>query len=75
LAKDCYDSMFYGCTSLNSITCLATDISAPLCILDWMNNAGSAVASTKTFYRNPDATSIWTVGGNIPSTWTLEVAP
>ena len=70
LANSCYAFMFKGCTNLNSITCLATNISEENCTYDWMNHAGSAVASTKTFYKNPDATC-WTVGTNVPSDWTI----
>lgn len=35
LADKCYQNMFNGCSSLSSITMLATDISASNCLYDW----------------------------------------
>ena len=60
--------MFSGCTSLNEITCLATDISANECTYYWVNN----MSATGTFITadNPPA---WTIGVHgIPSGWTTE---
>ena len=57
--------MFQGCTSLNYIKCLATDISASNCLYNWTYN----VASTGTFVTadNPPA---WTTGtSGIPTNW------
>ena len=60
--------MFYRCSSLNSIKCLATNISARKCTSNWV----SGVASTGTFVKNSNMTS-WTTGINgIPSGWTVE---
>jgi len=57
--------MFYGCTNLNYIKCLATDISASSCTYNLVNG----VSSTGIFItsNNPPA---WTTGtSGIPSGW------
>lgn len=64
--QSCY-WMFKGCTLLNYITCLATDISATNCTYNWVNG----VAATGTFKKNFSMTS-WTTGASgIPSGWTV----
>ncbi len=47
LVKDCYQEMFAGCSKLNSVTCLATDISAEGCTKDWLGNAGTEATGEK----------------------------
>ena len=65
LAYGCYDMMFYNCSSLNSITCLATDISAPSCTYGWLS-----FVAAKGVFSTPSSTS-WSSGGDgIPSSWT-----
>jgi hypothetical protein len=59
--------MFKGCTSLNNITCLATNISASDCTQNWVDN----VAATGTFTK-PAGMTRWTTGVNgIPDGWTV----
>ena len=59
--------MFDGCTSLNYIKCLATDISASNCTFGWMNG----VSSTGTFVKHPNMND-WTTGSSgTPSGWTV----
>ena len=61
----CCKSMFQGCTKLSYIKCLATDISATNCTLDWVDG----VASTGKFVKDANMTS-WTTGtSGIPSGW------
>lgn len=60
--------MFYGCTSLNEITCLATDLSETECTLNWLFN----VASTGTFHKAPEMTGWTTSTSGIPAGWTVE---
>ena len=68
LVKQCYTSMFQGCTKLNSVTCLATDISAEGCTAMWL----SGVAATGTFTKA--GTTSWTTGVNgIPEGWTVKM--
>ena len=63
--------MFAGCTSLNEITCLATDISATDCLLQWTQN----VAANGTFHKNEDMNA-WPTGiSGIPEGWTVEDEP
>ena len=63
----CCKSMFQGCTKLSYIKCLATDISATNCTLDWVDG----VASTGTFVKDANMTS-WTTGtSGIPNGWTV----
>ena len=65
LSKSCYLSMFKGCTNLKYIKCLATDISASNCTLQWVWN----VASKGDFYT--PASTNWTSGiSGIPKGWT-----
>lgn len=60
--------MFKNCTSLNNITCLATDISANNCTMDWIYGGG---ADTGTFIKHPDMND-WTVSRDgIPYGWTV----
>ena len=61
------EGMFYGCSNLNHIKMLATDISATDCLSDWV----SGVASTGTFVKNPNMTSLPTGNNGIPSGWTV----
>jgi hypothetical protein len=63
--------MFMGCTSLNYIKCLATDISAENCTSSWVHN----VAASGTFVKPADTD--WGEKGSgdgIPSGWTVENA-
>ena len=58
--------MFSGCTNLNHITCLATDISTQTPTLGWV----AGVASTGTFVKAAGAT--WSRGNSgIPTGWTV----
>ena len=62
--------MFYGCSSLNYIKCLATDIPTSNCTNYWVYG----VASSGVFIKNPDMNS-WTIGDNgIPQNWTVQDA-
>ncbi len=73
LVDKCYYCMFYGCTNLNSITCLATDISATDCTNNWV----FGVAASGTFKRPSSASSLWSTGtSGIPSSYlTVEDYP
>ncbi|MBO4720135.1 MAG: dockerin type I repeat-containing protein [Prevotella sp.] len=67
LARDCYCYMFKDCEKLSSVTCLATDISADNCTLEWL----TGVADKGTFTQAPGMTA-WTRGENgIPEGWTV----
>ena len=67
LAQYCYSYMFRGCSKLNYIKMLATDISATNCLYYWV----SGVASTGTFVKHPNMTSLPTGTSGIPSGWTV----
>lgn len=67
LVNSCYYRMFFGCSSLNNITMLATDISSTDCLTDWV----SGVASTGTFTKSPEMTSLSTGVNGIPTGWTV----
>lgn len=67
LADGCYSSMFSSCTLINSITMLATNISASGCLNNWVYG----VASTGTFTKSPEMTSLPTGTSGIPSGWTV----
>ena len=67
LTKSCYKNMFGGCTNLNYIKCLATDISASDCTYNWLDG----VSSTGTFVKNASMSG-WSTGVNgIPEGWTI----
>ena len=67
LVDKCYSSMFSDCTNLNYIKCLATDISATECTLNWLR----LVAASGTFVKN-QVMNDWPTGNNgIPANWTV----
>jgi hypothetical protein len=68
LADACYYRMFYGCSKLNIILMLATDISAINCLNNWVDG----VASSGTFVKNSDMTSLQTGSSGIPSGWEVK---
>ena len=69
LTNYCYQNMFYGCTSLQNIKCLATTKTATDCLKNWVTN----VPTGGTFVKHPDTT--WTSGvSGVPSGWTIEDA-
>ena len=68
LEDNCYRNMFRNCTKLNYIKMLATDISASWCLEGWVYN----VASTGTFVKDPNMTTLLTGSSGIPSGWTVE---
>lgn len=67
LTNSCYNSMFSECSSLNNITMLATDVSAQNCLNNWV----SGVASTGTFTKAPEMTTLPSGVDGIPSGWTV----
>ena len=67
LEESCYFEMFSGCKKLNYIKMLATDISTPSCLYNWVYN----ISSTGTFVKHPDMTSLPTSVSGIPSGWTV----
>ena len=68
LYRNCYCYMFRGCSNLNNITMLATDISATDCLYNWV----SGVASTGTFTKAASMTSLPSGVDGIPSGWTVQ---
>ena len=68
LVANCYEKMFTYCSGINRVTCLATDIAAPGCTLDWLAN----VATAGTFIKAPTMES-WPSGtSGIPNNWEVE---
>ena len=67
LAGRCYYNMFKNCTSLNYIKMLATNISDNRCLYNWVYN----VASTGTFIKHPNMTSLPSGNSGIPAGWTV----
>ena len=67
LQSYCYMSMFQGCSRLNSVECLATDISAFDCVSNWLSN----VSSSGTFVKAASMED-WPSGDSgIPTGWTV----
>ena len=67
LVRSCYRYIFFGCEKLDSITMLATDISASSCLTEWV----SGVASTGTFTKAAEMTLLQTGVNGIPEGWTV----
>ena len=63
LEKDCYREMFYDCSKLNSVKCLATDITAENCTKDWLGNAGSEATGEKVIETQVSM-------DDVPADWT-----
>ena len=58
LVNSCYNQMFYYCSKLASVTCKATNISAQLCLSNWLRDAGTDESVTsRTLYVDPTMTS------------------
>jgi len=64
--KSCYERMFFGCSSLNTVTCLAKTSTGFFNTYDWL----SGVAATGTFIT--PSTTEWdeNVPSGIPAGWT-----
>lgn len=67
LQNYCYQLMFLGCRRLNYIKMLATNTKATNCLANWV----SGVASTGTFVKHPNMTSLPTDSYGIPVGWTV----
>ena len=67
LTRWCYRNMFYGCNKLNYIKMLATDISASNCLVNWVRGA----ASSGTFVKHKDMTTLPSGYNGIPTGWTV----
>jgi hypothetical protein len=59
--------MFHGCTSLNHIKMLATNISAHNCLSDWV----SGVVNNGTFIKHLNMNSLPVGDSGIPEGWTV----
>jgi hypothetical protein len=70
LTDNCYYEMFCFCYNLSSVTCLATDITANCCLLDWLEEAGGDVFDEKTLHvrsGQPTDKSYW----HVHDDWTV----
>ena len=67
LEKNCYQEMFYDCSKLNSVKCLATDISAENSTKDWLGKAGSEATSEKVIETQVPM-------DDVPADWTEVIA-
>ena len=67
LVSQCYEKMFYDCTSLNKVYCSATSMANQNATTDWLYN----VANSGEFHC--DSVEIWEQGSasGIPSGWTI----
>ncbi len=66
LVQNCYSQLFYACSSLNYIKCLATDISAADCLTNWVDG----VASVGRFVKTANAAFPSGKSG-IPTNWLI----
>ena len=66
LTERCYYGMFSDCANINHIRCLAKDISANECLLNWLEG----VAASGTFVKAPGVN--WPTGtSGIPEGWNV----
>ena len=72
LTDHCYCNMFYNCSSLKYIKCLATNISETRCTYQWVEN----VPATGTFVKAASMSGWQSKTGTdgIPSGWTVQNA-
>ena len=71
LVQRCYYRMFYQCSKLATVTCLATSGigQSNSSTTNWLHRAGTEVQGAKTVYTV--GTAEWPTGNNgIPSGWT-----
>ena len=69
LKKQCYYNMFNGCTNMNYLKCLATDISASNCTNNWLKGTPSKTSSIFVKAAGVD----WPRNDSgIPDKWTIE---
>jgi len=68
LEKNCYQEMFYDCAKLNSVKCLATDISAENSTKDWLGKAGTEATGEKVLETAVPMTPNSDDG--VPTSWT-----
>ena len=69
LKPQCYTLMFERCSSLNSITMLATDISANACLYNWT----WCVAASGTLWSSYDSENApTTLSSSVPAGWTIK---
>ena len=68
LKERCYSWMFMNCKKLQQITMLATNISAKDCLAVWV----IGVASTGTFTKAKNMTSLPSGSDGIPKGWTIK---
>lgn len=66
LAERAYYGMFMNSSRLNTVTMLATDITANECLTNWLNKT----ASNGTFYKNSNIEDVSAYG--IPEGWTVK---
>ncbi len=66
LVQECYRQMFSD-SKVSTIICLATDISAPDCLNNWVSN----VSGSGTFYKAPGMNSFPSGVSGIPNGWTV----
>lgn len=66
LVKDCYRQMFSS-SSIKTVICLATSISAETCLDEWMS--GVPNNNTCTFYKSKDMADFAPGQNGIPSNW------
>lgn len=69
LRANCYQSMFAGCANLSYIKCLATDIEATDCTLNWLTD----VKGTGTFVKAASMNGWATGDSGIPSGWSVQL--
>ena len=74
LAKCCYSYMFWNCKKLDNITMLATDISAPTCLDEWVGGVASTGTFTKaaSLEQGTESGQIPTGIYGIPEGWTVK---
>ena len=71
LVYGCYNGMFAECSALESVTMLATDVSADYAIGNWLYTAGTS-ATNPTLTVASGMSTDTTILANLPSNWTIQ---
>ena len=69
LRNNCYLNMFNGCTNMNYLKCLATDISASNCTNNWLKGTPS---KTSCIFVKAAGVDRPRNDSGIPNGWTIE---
>ena len=69
LAESCYYNMFWVCTKLSNVKMLATSVTATDCLSNWLEDAGTGLATRKLTLASEEVYNTLVSKGYIPEIW------